>query len=287
MPARVLLAFLLLSTCCIRADVTLDDALALIKSKRILEARDVLQKLVVTEPTNASAWHELGLVWKARRDNTAYEEAVRCLEKAVELDPKNADYLADYGGTAMELADRTRSISAANKGRDAMEKALTLDPDNLDAREGLFQFYLQAPFFVGGSNSKAAAQLEEIRRRDPDRAVALEVLTKAKAKDYSAAFQLCENALGKSPDNYTALYQYGRTASVSGQNLDRGLECLKKALTIEPPHPASPTHSNIWYRIGEIERKRGNAAGARSAYASALKLDANNHQASAALGQLK
>ena len=54
-----------------------------------------------------------------------------------------------------------------------MEKAIQLDPDNLDAREGLFQYYTQAPFFVGGSASKAAAQLEEIRRRDVDRGTAL------------------------------------------------------------------------------------------------------------------
>src|SRR5439155_1976850 len=106
-----------------------------------------------------------------------FEQAVKWLERATALEPTNTRYLGDYGGASLELASRTRSYSAATRGRDAMEKAVALDPDYVDAREGLYQFYQQAPWPIG-SSSKAAAQLAEIAKRDPDRATVLSVLTK-------------------------------------------------------------------------------------------------------------
>jgi Tfp pilus assembly protein PilF len=280
------LLLLLLLAVGLRAESDWDSAVALVKAKRYPEARPLLEKIVAAEPTNAAAWHELGRVWGARHDNAACEEAVRCFKHAVDLEPQNATFLGDYGGTSMELASRTRSLSAATSGRDAMLKSLAINPDNLDVREGLFQFYLRAPFFVGGSASKAAAQLEEIRRRDPDRGIVLAVLAKADAKEFDAAFALCDEALAKHPDNYTALYQYGRTASMSGLNLERGLACLRKALTLEQPGPAAPTYSHIWYRIGVIDQKLDRTVDARAAYAASLKSDPTNRQAEAALAKI-
>ena len=265
------------------ADTGYAAAVALLKSHRLLEARDALQQLVATEPGNAAAWHQLGLLWRERGDTESFEKAVDCLQKAAQLDAKNETFLADYGGTAMELAGRTRSMAAAINGRDAMEKAVAMNPDDLDAREGLFQFYSRAPFFVGGSSAKAAAQLEEIRRRDPDRATVLAVIAKTDAKDYAAAFALCDGVLRRHPDDYTALYQYGRTASMSGQNLDRGLACLEHALQFEPPTPTSPLHTHIWYRIGAIQQKLGHLAEAKHAYETSVQLDPSNQTAANAL----
>ncbi len=281
----VLLTFLLTAT--LRADTAYDAAVALVRAKRLPEARTAFEKVVASEPTNAAAWHQLGMLWRARHDTNAYEQAVKCLSSAVQLEPNNASFLGDFGGTEIELADRTRSMSAALTGRDAMEKAETLAPDDLDVREGLFLYYLRAPFFVGGSTAKAQAELTEIRRRNPNRAISLAVLTKANEKDYVGAFALCDEALTKQPSDYTALYQYGRTASVSGQNLARGMTCLQQALTLEPPGPAAPSHSYVWDRIGDIQQRLGHPAEARDAYKTALKLDPANRLASSALEKLK
>lgn len=278
------LTFLVTTT--VRADAAFDAAMALVHAKRLPEARAALQQIVTTQPKNAAAWHQLGMIWRARHDTTAYEQAADCLASAVALEPDNPTYLGDYGGTEMELADRTRSISAAITGRDAMQKAETLAPDDLDVREGLFLYYLRAPFFVGGSTAKAQAELQEIRRRNPSRAISLAVLTKANDKDYAGAFALCDQELAAHPDDYTALYQYGRTASVSGQNLERGLACLKKALTLDPPGPTAPAHTYVWGRIGDIQQKLGRTQDAREAYQTALKLDPNNRLASSALEKL-
>jgi tetratricopeptide (TPR) repeat protein len=268
------------------ASADFDAAMALVKERKYPEARAALQKIATAEPRNAAACYQLGMVIKMKGDTPALEEATQWLAKAVELEPNNALYLADFGGTSMQLAGRTRSVSAATKGREAMEKSLVINPDNLNAREGLFQFYTQAPWPIG-SSSKAAAQLEEIRKRDPDRATVLSVLGKTTAKEWAAAFKLCDEVLAKKPDNYTALYQYGRTAALSGQNLERGLANLKKCLALPPPTPASPTHSNAWQRIGNIEEQLKHPSEARAAYETALKLDPANRQAADALAKMK
>ncbi len=264
----------------------LAPALALIRAKRYAEACDVLEKIIAHNPRHAAACHQLGLVIKLRNDSAALDEALTWLGKAVELEPDNWRYLGDFGGTSLQVAGRDRSISAASKGREAMEKAIALNPDYLEAREGLFQFYQRAPWPFG-SKVKAAAQLEEIRQRNPDLATILSVVAKTTASEYTAAFQLCDEVLTKKPDNYIALYHYGRTAAISGQNLERGLACLQQCLTLEPPSPASPTHSNVWQRIGNIQEQLKRVPAARAAYAAALKLDASNSQAAEALAKLK
>jgi tetratricopeptide (TPR) repeat protein len=264
----------------------LSAAIALVQAKRYPEAREALEKIIANDPKNAAACHQLGLVIKLRNDESAWAEALQWLAKAVELEPNNAVYLGDYGGTSLQFAGRSRSVSAATKGRDAMEKAISIDPNYLEAREGLFQFYQRAPWPIG-SSAKAAIQLEEIRKRDPDLATVLSVTSKTAAKDYGTAFKLCDEVLTKKPDNYVALYHYGRTASVSGQNLEHGLMCLQKCLTLDPPSPASPSHSHTWQRIGNIQEQLHRPDKAREAYEAALKLDPSNRQASDALAKLK
>ena len=284
---KLRLALLLAFTAVVlRASPELDSAVALYREKKFPDARAALEKIATAEPANAAACYYLGLTLSHRGDATALDDAVPWLQKAVDLAPNNADYLADFGGISMQFAQKNSSLAAALKGRDAMEKSLTINPDNLDTREGLFRFYDGAPWPIG-SGSKAAKQLEEIRKRDADRATVLSVIGKTNAKDFPAAFKLCDEALAKNPANYVALYQYGRTASVSGQNAERGIACLEKCLALPLPGPASPTHSNAAYRIGTLHEHLMHPAEARASYESALQLDPANKQAAGALAKLK
>lgn len=264
----------------------LDAAIELFHTRKYPDARAALEKLVAAEPANAAALYYLGRTLELRGDADGLPDAIKQYEKALALEPNNATYLARFGGASLQLAGRTNSIMAARRGRDAMEKALTINPDDLDAREGLMQFYQRAPWPLG-SSAKAAEQLEQIRRRDPARATVLSVLQKTADQDYAGAFKLCDDALAQSPSDYNAHYQYGRTAAISGENLVRGLASLRKCLTLEPPSPASPSHSNVWLRIGSLEEKFQHPAEARAAYETALKLDSTNRQAADALAKLK
>ncbi len=286
-PRHLAFAFALLCalTAVAAPPADLATAVQLFRARRYPEALPLLEKIVAAEPNNAAAHHYLGRTLTARNDNAAFAAGLPYLARATELEPDNATYHGIYGGTSLQYAGRTQSVTAALRGRDAMLRAIELNPDYLDAREGLFQFYQRAPWPLG-SQAKAESQLAEIRRRNPDLATVLSVTSRINARDFPGAFAVCDEVLSQHPDHYAALYHYGRCASISGQNLDRGLASLQRCLTLEPPSPASPSHSNVWHRIGTIHAQQGRAAEARAAFAEALRLDPSNQQATTALAEL-
>src|SRR5882724_1476393 len=179
------------------AETPIEAAIALYKSKQYPAAQAALEKIAATEPGNAAACHYLGLTLRRSGNPARFQDAVNWLQKASELEPANTDYLADYGGTSMEYAGRLmatsklQAIHFATTGRDAMEKSLALNPNNLDARTGLVQFYMEAPWPFG-SSSKAYAQAEEIRRRDATLGLITLVALKINDREYDEAFALCE-----------------------------------------------------------------------------------------------
>lgn len=72
-----------------------------------------------------------------------------------------------YGRRA-EHANIFRQASLALRARDEFLQAVRLDPDHLEARFALVQYYVLAPSILGGSEQKALEQATEIRNRDAD-----------------------------------------------------------------------------------------------------------------------
>ncbi|HEX3070599.1 MAG TPA: tetratricopeptide repeat protein [Thermoanaerobaculia bacterium] len=98
------------------------------------------------------------------------ETASGLFEKAVAQNPKSADahyLLGSAYGSMAEKASIFSQASLASKTKEEFEKAVELDPNHLEARMGLVQYYAFAPGFMGGSYDKAFAQAAEIRKRDP------------------------------------------------------------------------------------------------------------------------
>jgi hypothetical protein len=89
----------------------------------------------------------------------------------VKLAPANAGYLAEYAGACLMMADRDNSLSLALEGSADMARAIDANPGDLEAREGLMQFYAKAPWPLGDP-SRALAMAGEIARRDPKRGLA-------------------------------------------------------------------------------------------------------------------
>jgi tetratricopeptide (TPR) repeat protein len=152
----------------LRADPLTDRAIALYNANNFAAARPLLEKAVAADPRNAAACYYLGEVISERGGDRALEEAEPWLARAVGLAPENELYLSDYGGNTLELAERKRSLDYAVRGRNAMEKAIGMNPADFDAREGLMRFYAQAPWPLG-SAAKARAQAAAIVSRDKPR----------------------------------------------------------------------------------------------------------------------
>src|ERR1017187_3776412 len=104
------------------------------------------------------------LLGKAFFMDGQYKQAVASLEKATGQDSFNSDYHDWLGRAYGRLAEQSNFVSAlgyAKKTVRAFERAVELDPSNLEALSDVFEYYLQAPGLVGGGLDKA----ENIARR--------------------------------------------------------------------------------------------------------------------------
>lgn len=129
-------------------------------------------------------------------------KAVEYLGKATALDPSQATYFIWLGrayGRKAEIAFPLLAARDAAKARASFEKALELDPTNPDATDDLFEFYLQAPGFLGGGFDKAARMADKIAQRDPAEGVFAKARLADERKDYSTEEAMLRRAIELAP----------------------------------------------------------------------------------------
>ena len=91
-------------------------------------------------------------------------------------------------------------------------------------------------------------------------------------KNYEKAFSLLEELLKKNPDDYLALYQFGKTSVLTGQQFDRAEGYLKRYLSYEPKEN-EPTIAAANLLLAKIYEKTGNKTEAGKYYRIALSED--------------
>jgi tetratricopeptide (TPR) repeat protein len=149
----------------------LDDGRALYRQKKYAEAVAILGPLAAAEPANADAAYFLGMSYLRRGGPDSLDSARLWLGKATTLAPNNSGYLGDYAGVTLLMADRDSSLQLALEGRNAMRRAIEADPTNIEACEGLMNFYARAPFPIG-SSTRALDLAAKIAKLDPKRGAA-------------------------------------------------------------------------------------------------------------------
>ena len=260
-------------------------AVDLYSQRKTGEAQQAFEALARADGNNADVQFYLGRLALQRDD---YEQAATYLEKAVSLSPNDSRFhhrLGDAYGRAAQKASLFSQIGWAKKCRVAYEKAVELDPKNVDAHLSLMVFYQQAPGFVGGGMDKAHLEADIIRKLDANRGRQAVAGLYVSEKKYAEAFAEYEAVLQQTPGDYGALFQVGRLAAVTGERLDRGLAALRECLAQTPPEN-QPGHAAAQWRLGNILEKQNDKAGARAAYEAALKVDPKFPQAIEALKKL-
>jgi len=271
-PATLLLA-LFFPFAAVAAEPSLRDRVTpLIAGQRWPEIERLSQQAVATDPQDAEAHYYLGL---AQLNLGHTEESVAALEKAAQLAPDNAGYVGTLGdayGLAAQKAGLFSKLGFAKKCKAAYQRAVELDPKSVTAHWRLMEYCRQAPGIAGGGLDQAYAEATEIKKLDATQGRAAYATLYAAEKKYDQAFGVFEEVLKETPDNYHALYQFGRLAAMTGSHLEHGLAALKHCLEITPP-PGAPGHAPAQWRLGNIYEKLGNKSAARVAYEASIKLD--------------
>jgi tetratricopeptide (TPR) repeat protein len=282
------LALLLLATAAAAEPTPLESARTLFEARQPAEAQAAFEKIVAAEPKHAEANYYLGQL-ALRRDET--DKALKYFEAAVAAAPAIARHhhgLGDAFGRSAQKAGVLSKFGFAKKCLAAYERAVALEPANLEFRQSLFEYYRQAPGMAGGGFDKAAAQAEAMKKIDATRGRIAVATLYAGEKKYDRAFAEFDEVLKTHPDDYSALYQVGRLAAVTGQNLDRGVTSLRRCLELPvPTFPNTPGRAPTQWRLGQLLEKKNDPTAARAAYEAAVKLDASFTPAIEALKKLK
>ena len=165
--SRVLLLLLLLIAS-LTASVA-DSAKDMLAAGRIDEAITELNGRLSSAPADAESSNLLCRAYFALEDWNRAESSCR---KAASLDPDNSRFHLWLGRVYGEKADRANFLAAAGlagKVRGEFERAVQLNPKDVDARLDLAEFYLAAPGIVGGGEQKARQQAQFIATVNPAR----------------------------------------------------------------------------------------------------------------------
>ena len=257
------------------AEQTNDFSLALkcYQSGAYSKARVIFARLADERPNDIELNFYLGrLAWWLDDD----VDSVSHLERAASLAPRHAriqNALGDaYGVRALNVGLFSK-LGWAKKCLAAHELAVRLAPTDVECRWGLLGYYFLAPAIAGGGNDKAFAQATAIRDLDPMAGhIAFATLFLQK-KENSAAFAEFSIALKTTPNDFVALYQIGRCAALSGEQLQRGASSLQRCLELTPPMgEGMPTYAYVHYRLANILEKQGDKTAADQEYALTLSI---------------
>ncbi len=159
----------------------------LLASGRVDELVPVLQQRINQSPRNAIAQNLLCRAYLMMED---WDHGVTACEQAAYIDPQNSNYSLWLGRVYGEKADRASFISApglAKRARESFERAVELDPKNVEARIDLGEFYTEAPGIIGGGRDKAYRQADLLMPVSPPMAHWLLARIAEKEKDPAKA----------------------------------------------------------------------------------------------------
>lgn len=127
------------------------------------EATSLLQAALAQDPQNGSL-----AFWLMRSyfELRLFEDAVSYGERAVKSEPSNSEYHQWLGRAYGRKAEKSRSFAFARKTRQEFETAVDLNAANVSARRDLMEFYLDAPWILGGGKDKGWRQAEAIAALD-------------------------------------------------------------------------------------------------------------------------
>ncbi len=318
MKSRSLILVLALSSAAALA-VADESAPALLAAGRADDAITTLHSRINSSPSDPEAYNLLCRAYFSMGD---WDRGISACEKAVALAPNNSRYHMWLGRIYGEKADGSNFFSAASlagKVRNEFEAAVRLDPNNVDARSDLGEFYLEAPGIVGGGRDKAEAQAQALAALDPAKAGYLKGRIAEKKKDlvtaekeYRAAIEASrgsaltwfnlalffrhqqrwndmedaiQHAVSAQVDRPEIIMESGEVLLRSGRNVQAAVQYLRRYLALNSKVEEAPAFK-AHYLLGTALEKQGDKQGAAQEYRAALSLAKNFSRAQEALDRL-
>jgi tetratricopeptide (TPR) repeat protein len=291
------------------------------RERKFEEARTQMQAVVAKNANDDAAWECLGRIASAM---DRQKEASGYFEKAIKINDNVATHHLWLGNALGDLADSTSKIKLpflARRIKSEFERTVALDPSSVDGRSALVEFYTQAPGVMGGSKEKAQEQIREIIKLNPMRGhwkqadlymrdknipeaekeyiAAVQASPDSSAAAYTLgmfyqnnqkwteAFGVYDRMEKRFPTEWAVRFNIGRTAALSGEQLDRGEKEFRALLASPPADMSNETKAGAHHRLGMILEKQGKKEQARGEYTTAVSINPKNEAAKKSLAALK
>lgn len=313
---------LVLAAVCVAAPLaaqapSLGHARTLMEARNYEAAKIEYAVLARTSPNDPQPLIGLGQVAMAE-DNA--DAAIRHFERCVSVRDDLSDchlWLGTAVGMSAQHASKLRLPFVARRAKKEFERAVELDPNSIEARSGVLQFYLLAPGFLGGDVARARVEAGAIGRRNsmrgalamamiderskmlpeaeadlkramavaPDSQVAnsAQIGFYSRQKRWADAFAALDRFVARFPAEKNAWLTAARLSVQSGDQIVRGEAAVRRWIA-DPPEDAAPrVHSIAHERLGWFHERAGRKEQARVEYQRAVALDAKNEDARKAL----
>ena len=160
---QLLFLFLVLPTM-MYSQSNFEKAEKLFKEEKYSQAEAVFESVLKSNPSDLKTIEYLGDI---AGHNKFWDKAIGYYKKLKQLKPSEADYHFKYGGVlGMKAKDsnKFKALGMIDEVKSSFEKAISLNPKNIESRWALIELYIQLPGIVGGSESKAIKYSNELLR---------------------------------------------------------------------------------------------------------------------------
>jgi Flp pilus assembly protein TadD len=209
------------------------------QARKLYQLTDYDASLKLLEAIQPKDGAVLELIGRNRYMQGEYKKATEILEKAVADDPANSEYELWLGrafGRRAETASPFTAPSSANKARQHFEKAVQLDPHNMEALSDLFEYYLEAPGFLGGGLDKAVGIAGQMASMDPVEGHWAEARLAERRKEFDTAEHHLQLAARMAPEQASRLIDLAKFLARQGR-YQESEQSFRKAEKIAPNNP--------------------------------------------------
>lgn len=297
------------------------DPMSLLQNGKANQALQALKSQVQNNPSDARAYNLMARVYFQLG---RWDDAVQAAEKSVSLAPQVSEYhqwLARSYGEKAEASGPVGAFNLVRKVKAEFEKAVALDEamKNLSARADLAEFYIEAPYIMGGDKGKARYLADSVMQHDP--ALGHFILGRVEEKqnsknraenEYKAAIEASGNR-ARYWVNLAHFYRHtGRLNEMeaavnrslnarmvdglplfdgaslllrAGRNFPGAIQMFRHYLSLEDPAEDGPAFQ-AHYLLGVLLEKQGDAKAAIAEYRAALDLASEYRPAQDALLRL-
>ena len=210
-----------------------------------------LTLLYEVSPHTAAAYNLIGRDYFMLGE---YKKATDAFQRALALEPSNSAYAHWLGRAFGRRAETSNPFMApmhASKARQYFEQAVALDAANDEALNDLFDYYLQAPGFLGGGYEKAEQVAKRIAQRNEAEGHFAQAQLADRRKQYDTAEEQLRRAMELAP------HQVGRVLDLAKYLAKRGRYQEAEA-TFDRAARIAPASPRIYFDRARvyIEEKR-------------------------------